>query len=244
MKKNLIMKFVDPGETYGPHKIERMLRTAAPFETVVDIGAGWGRDLELARTVCGGGDLFALECDQAKIEALKGLGYITHKVNIEEERLPLTDESADVVIANQVLEHIKEIFWIFHEVARILKIGGVFIIGVPNIASLTSRIRLLFGFHPTQARMYSAHVRCFSKNDFESFLRKCWPGGFRLEKFTGSQFYPFPRSIARPLSGAFPTLAQVIFFMFRKTAAYDGQFLGASREMESNYRVGPVEESL
>ena len=39
--------------------------------------------------------------------------------NIERDDLPLADGQADLIIANQVLEHTKEIFWIFHEVSRL-----------------------------------------------------------------------------------------------------------------------------
>ncbi|MEK6620867.1 MAG: hypothetical protein AABZ13_00100, partial [Planctomycetota bacterium] len=34
---------------------------------------------------------------------------------IENEILPLKDESINIIIANQILEHTKEIFWIFKE---------------------------------------------------------------------------------------------------------------------------------
>ena len=34
---------------------------------------------------------------------------------------PFEDETVDILIVNQILEHCKEIFWIFHELTRVLK---------------------------------------------------------------------------------------------------------------------------
>lgn len=219
--------------------MEAMLRAAMPFGTVVDVGAGGGRDLGIARNMCEGGALHALECYPDNVTSLRERGYAVHEVNIEEERFPFGDESVDVVISNQVLEHVKEVFWIFHEVSRILRTGGVYIVGVPNLSALHNRLLMLFGGHPTQAKMCSAHVRCFSRGDFELFLGECWPGGYRVEQFMGSQFYPFPGPVARKLAGVFPSLAHTIFFMLRKTRAYDGAFVrypGLAR-LATNYRT-------
>jgi SAM-dependent methyltransferase len=236
-------RFIDHDETYGPQVVEAMLRAAMPFSTLVDVGAGMGRDLGIARAVCPHGALHAVECYPDNVRLLRERGCTVHAVNIEEESLPFADESIDVVLSNQVLEHVKELFWIFHEMTRVLRVGGVCILGVPNLSALHNRLLMLFGGHPTQSKMCSAHVRCFSKGDFGLFLDECWPEGFRLEKFMGSQFYPFPGGVARRLAGAFPTLAHTIFFMLRKTRAYDGAFCRYPilARLETNYRTQAVD---
>lgn len=239
-------RFIDHGETYGPHVVEAMLRAAMPFSSLVDVGAGAGRDLGIARAVCPNGALYAVECYPDNVRLLRERGCLVYPVNIEEEALSFEDESIDVVLSNQVLEHVKEVFWIFHEMARVLRVGGVCILGVPNLSALHNRLLMLFGGHPTQSKMCSAHVRCFSKGDFGLFLDECWPGGFRLEKFMGSQFYPFPGPMARCLAGAFPTLAHTIFFMLRKTKSYDGSFCRypVQARLETNYRTQPGERPV
>ncbi|WP_419876526.1 hypothetical protein [Francisella tularensis] len=85
------------------------------------------------------------------------------------------------MIANQVLEHTKELFWINHEVFRCLKIGGYFYVGVPNILSIHNRILMLFGYHPTCSKSISAHVRGFSPKDIKQFYRNI-AGSFLLSK--------------------------------------------------------------
>jgi SAM-dependent methyltransferase len=126
--------------------------------------------------------------------------------NIERDSLPLADGSADLIIANQVLEHTKEIFWIFHEVSRSLKIGGHFLFGVPNICSLHNRLLLLFGRQPTQHKLCSAHVRPFSKGDTLAFLNACFPGGYRVEKFRGGPILPISCALIPCARQCFPDI--------------------------------------
>jgi SAM-dependent methyltransferase len=173
---------------------------------------------------------------------LRSQGHVVHQLDLERDRLPFETEGVDLILANQVLEHTKEIFWIFHEVARSLRIGGHFIFGVPNVCSFHNRVLMLAGRHPTQHKLYSAHVRPFSKADTLRFLEVCAPGTFELCAFAGSQFYPAPAGISRLLARAFPTAAFSIFFMIRKVRDYDGGFLThpVDAALETNFWLGPT----
>ena len=110
-------------------------------------------------------------------------------------------------IVNQVLEHIKEIFCINHEVLRILKPEGFFFIGVTNDLAFHNCILGNFGFHPTCNKSIFVHVRIFSKIDiylFHQFIRKNFCA---IYVFYGSQFCPFPKSFARILLIFLPNLS-------------------------------------
>lgn len=137
---------------------------------------------------------------------------------------PFEDESFDFIIANQILEHMKEVFWVMHEITRVLKVGGRLVVGVPNVASLHNRLGLLLGKHPTQSKTCSAHVRVFSKNDFLLFLEEGFPQGYSLESFAGSQFYPFPKKMSRFFASLCPQSAFSIFFLLKKNKAYIDSF--------------------
>jgi len=125
---------------------------------------------------------------------------------LEHDRLPFPNDHFEVVIANQILEHVKEVFWIFHEVTRTLKVGGHFIIGVPNLASLHNRVLLSLGRQPSIIKNNSAHVRGWTKHDMLRFTDSCFPNGYELRGFGGGNFYPFPGVVAKPLSFIFQML--------------------------------------
>jgi SAM-dependent methyltransferase len=131
------------------------------------------------------------------------MGIEPISLNIENQQFPFENESIDFIIANQILEHTKEIFWINHEIFRSLRIGGYLYLGVPNVLSLHNRILGIFGVHPTSTKLISAHVRVFSKNDTINFYSNIAGRFTSIEKFSGSQFYPFPKIMARPLSTTF-----------------------------------------
>lgn len=215
---------VDNLEQYGPHVIERFARMIGKVETVADLGAGSGRDLSIVKSVHPSAKAIAVEGGQNYAGELRTITDQVYVADIERDELPFDDGSIDLIMANQVLEHTKEVFWIFHNVSRCLRVGGHFLFGVPNVVSLHNRFLSVFGGHPSQHKLCSAHVRPFSKDDTLKFLNACFPGGYHLVAFAGSQFYPFPRAIARPLARLFPTAAFSIFFLIRKQAPYTEQF--------------------
>jgi SAM-dependent methyltransferase len=235
-----LARFVDHSETYGPQVIERFVRRLSSVGLAVDLGAGHGRDLAIVSSIHPEATTVGVEAGQEYAGELQGKVNHIYVLDIERETLPFRSATVDLVIANQVLEHTKEVFWIFHEVTRCLKLGGHFIFGVPNIASFHNRLLLLLGRHPTQHKMVSAHVRPFSKADAMLFLNACFPGGYRMIAFEGSQFYPFPPRLARLLAKIFPTAAFSIFFMLQKTAEYSDEFATypARAQLETNFWTG------
>ncbi|MEE8612108.1 MAG: class I SAM-dependent methyltransferase [Sphingomonas aquatilis] len=233
-------RFIDHTETYGAHVIESMLRQVRAVQVAVDLGAGTGRDLRLIKHLHPQAHTVAVEAAGDSAEALRGIADDVFLLDIERDTLPFADNSVDVIIANQIMEHTKEVFWIFHQVARTLRPGGKFIMGVPNVLSMHNRFGSLAGVHPTQHKLSCAHVRPFSRRDTEIFLQDCSPGTFKLSGFGGSQFYPFPKAISRILAGAFPNAAFSIFFSFEKVGAYHDGFAKYPEraQLETNFFVG------
>ena len=233
-------RYVDHLETYGPHVLEEFLRDCPSPRTILDIGAGSGRDLDIARSVWGAARQYAVEAYGPYVEALTARRIDVRQVNIERDRLPFDDESLDVIIANQVMEHLKEVFWVFHEVARSLSVGGSLLVGVPNLVSLHNRVLSVLGRHASQHKLVSAHVRPFSRKDFELFLDTCFPGGFRVRSFRGSQFYPLPARPSRIAARIFPNAAFSVFFHVEKLRKYEGSFLEhpVTARLETNFFLG------
>ena len=196
--------------------------------------------LKLAKEVTPDADLIAVEAYEPYAQELRSLGIEVFSANIEHDRLPFENNQCDLIIANQVLEHTKEIFWIFNEISRVLPVGGHLIIGVPNLASLHNRLLLLLGKQPSPIKTASAHIRGFTKGDILHFLESCFPGGYRMTAFGGSNFYPFPPVIAKPLAHLMPTMAWGIFLLFEKKRSYNRQFLDfpVHERLETNFYLG------
>ncbi len=231
---------IDRTLNYGRQVVTGFLEDAGDFRTVLDIGAGLGFDLAAARRIRESAELHAIEVNSGCVDHLSRQGVQVHQIDLEKERIPLPDGSVDVVLANQVLEHTKEIFWIFHEVSRVLRTGGHFIIGVPNLAAFHNRLLLLAGRQPTPLQNATAHVRGFTKGDILRFAESIFPGGYRLRRFGGSNFYPFPPLLARPLARLLPSMAWGIFLMLQIRRPYHREFLDypVEKQLETNFFVG------
>ena len=229
---------VDKSLNYGRHNIELFAKKINSYVTVLDIGAGSGYDLMIYKSKNPTVQLMALEGYGPNITNLESKGIVTFNHNLEIDVFPFEDKSIDVINANQILEHTKEIFWIFHEVTRALKVGGHFVLAVPNLASLHNRLLLLFGKQPTPIQNDSAHIRGYTKSDILQFL-KIWDG-YEVIDFKGSNFYPFPPVLAKPLAKALPNMAWSIFFLLKKTKEYNNEFIWwpIEKRLETNFYLG------
>ncbi len=234
------MFVIDRSLNYGRPVIRKFLASIGGYKTAADLGAGTGVDLKIAGEVNPSAHLHAIEVHKPYADNLRTMGYTVHSINIEHDKFPFANESMDVLMANQVLEHVKEVFWIFHEVSRSLKVGGHFIVGVPNLASLHNRILLGIGRQPTAIQVNSAHVRGYTRQGLMRFVNDAAPGVYRLKAWGGSNFYPFPPFIAKPLAALFPGMAWGCFLLLEKIGKYDKQFLDyiAPGKLETNFYAG------
>jgi SAM-dependent methyltransferase len=238
------LTIVDHTETYGRHVLAKVVESLN-VALCIDLGCGNGDDLMVVKKTHPRAKCVGVDLDDRNKERLSNRSIEFVTLNIENQYLPFESETVDFIIANQVLEHTKEIFWIHHEIFRTLRVGGYLYMGVPNALSLHNRILGLFGIHPTCLKMISGHVRGFSKKDTILFYREIGGGFLTTERFYGSQFYPFPGIIARPLAKAFPSFAFSIFFLIKKAGTYRGEFIRwlSENPLETNfYRPKDAEE--
>jgi len=195
-----------------------ILRMVEPDENakILDCGCGNGDfTTELANRI-GTSHVYGVELIEELAEAAENRGIKVYQANLN-EKLPIGDETFDVVHANQIIEHLFETDRFIREIYRVLKQGGYAIISTPNLASLHSIVSLLFGKQPLTAHISneikvgtlvnpryskhsgkgSAHLRIFTYDGLKKLFEYY---GFRIEKIIGVGYYPFPTRIARLLS--------------------------------------------
>jgi SAM-dependent methyltransferase len=184
---------------------------------ILDVGLGGAEDLlslrEQTRDLQV--ELYGVECLDWRIARAREQGIRVFAIDIERERIPLEDASLDVLMANHVVEHLKELFFFFSEVSRVLRPGGICIIGCPNLGSWHNRLALLFGQEPPCARVLGSHVRGITIPGFRRFIEH--GGFFRLERVKGRAFYLAPGVLSQGLATLFPGLGSAVHFVMSRT---------------------------
>lgn len=219
--------------------IERHMNNDLKNISILDIGMGTATDLiNIARHFANKAiKLYGVDSYEANVSKAGSKGIEALRLDIERQSLPFTDNFFDIVIINQVIEHTKELFFIFGEISRVIKTGGILIIGVPNLAAWHNRILLALGRQPTCIKILGPHVRGFTKRAFTDFITT--DGYFEVLEVRGSNFYPFPPSISPYISRILPTFSISLFFLCRRTSK-NGNFLDIlnSRFFETEYYRG------
>lgn len=99
-------------------------------------------------------------------------GVEGRECNLELDSLPYEDACFDLVVFTETLEHIpRSPYVLLGEVKRVLKPGGLVLFSVPNLSSLSNRIRFVLGRNVlTVERFYSdsfGHFREYNMREVE-----------------------------------------------------------------------------
>ena len=152
-------------------------------DTVIDLGSGAGNDCFVARVETGesgkiiGIDFTPAMIEKARINAEKR-GY--NNVAFREgdiEKMPVADNTADVVVSNCVLNLVPNKKAVFSEIYRVLKVGGHFSISdIVLTGNLPEEIQ-------TAAEMYAGCVAGASmKKDYLNYIEQAGFKNIKLQK--------------------------------------------------------------
>lgn len=87
------------------------------------------------------------------------------KIDLQ-QKFPIEDASVDLALCCETIEHLPNQYFLFQEVARIIKPGGIFILTTPNSSSLRSRF--------SQFIMESEHYGAPAPNELNALTT--WEG--------------------------------------------------------------------
>ena len=114
---------------------------------ILDVGSGDGILISRIAKKLNAKDISCVELEEDCVKKLKSFGYNVESFDLN-NKFPYKDSSFDYIIANQIIEHLYFTDKFMEEIKRVLRPSGTLILSTTNLASLHSRILLLFGFMP------------------------------------------------------------------------------------------------
>jgi methionine biosynthesis protein MetW len=140
---------------------------------VLDLGCGNGEFLALLRDTrqCSG---YGIEIDDANVLACAQRGVNVIQLNLEEGLALFEDQSFDVVLQIETLQHLRNTEKMLRETARVGRTG---IVSFPNFAHWPNRLQVAAGRMPvTRVLPYqwydTPNIRVGTFADFEVLARK------------------------------------------------------------------------
>ena len=187
--------------------MELIAALVPPGSRVLDLGCGTGALLAHLRDTrqCTG---YGVEIDDANVLACTRRGVNVIQLNLEEGLAIFEDQSFDVVLQLDTMQHLRHTERLLRETARVGRVG---VISFPNFAHWPNRLRVVTGRMPvTKALPYqwydTPNIRVGTYTDCEVLLRK---DGFQVLDAFGIQD---GRAVRR-----FPNLlASVAVFKFQR----------------------------
>jgi SAM-dependent methyltransferase len=185
-------------------------------DRLVDLGGGDGSESAILRTAARARELICVDTDGKALKKAKAKGCLTLQADLN-QKLPLPESSADIVVANQLIEHLPETDNLLKNIFRVLKPGGVTVICTPNLASWHNIASLIFGWQPFAMQISNrwflgnplhplyqqptgtkrAHLRVFTHRSLKELIIAY---GLTVIEDKGVGYYPWPKPIAKFLS--------------------------------------------
>ena len=185
-------------------ELARLRRDGAQPRALLDVGCWDGETTARYGRTLGGSSMHGVEVFAAQARAARARGIEVAECDLETQPLPWGDGTMDVIVVNQVFEHLKNVWLPMSEVARLLAPGGHLVFSVPNLASLHNRVMLAGGMQPSSIRTFGPHVRGFTFRQTRAFLE--YGGYLEVVRAVGVGFYPLPlrlgNLVARAWTGA------------------------------------------
>lgn len=207
---------------------------------------------------CGDGQKTAIFKRKIRCKEMVGIDGVLGRLTVAEKNginkiitsnlettWPFKENSFDVVISNQVIEHINDVDLFISEIYRILKPGGYAVISTENLASWHNIVSLILGYQDFSHHLlkkahigtplslhYKEKTVTWSKKDNSGVDDTAFPHikiftlrslinaftiyGFKLENKLGSGYYPISGTLSTIMSKFDPYHSHFICIKMRK----------------------------
>jgi len=198
---------------------------------IVELGCGEGSILLTIARAFGAKEVYGVDINEEALKKARAKGIKVAKVDLNKEPLPFPSEFFDIVLMQEVIEHLTNPDNAIEETYRILKPKGYFLISTPNLAWWVNRLALLFGYQPywtecstkfnvgkfrrNVTEPLSGHLRLYT---FKALQELITLHGFKIVSAKGLTYDNVPfifRKIDQILSKK-PSLSQIILLLAQK----------------------------
>ena len=113
--------------------------------------------------------------------------------NLDQDRIPIADGHADVVVSAETIEHVENPRALMRELVRLARPGGWVFVTTPNQLSLASLLCLLargeFQYFQKGPGMYPAHITALLEIDLRRIADECSLVDIHVRKGQGKPAY-------------------------------------------------------
>jgi SAM-dependent methyltransferase len=165
---------LNPAENAG--LVALLQGSVAPGDDCLDLGCGDG-------SACGpwlsehAGTYLGVDISERALELARARGLKTRRIE-DNGKLPFPDESFDVVVCSEVLEHLLEPQAAVSDAWRVLRPSGLIVVTVPNAAYIRRRYQLavrgIFDHTETRSRSSSPGAIRTSASSRRRHSRTSW----------------------------------------------------------------------
>ncbi len=155
---------------------------------VLEIGCGAGGGTLYLKSILEPKEIIGVDISKTAVEKAQKKGINAHTINVSEEKLPFKNETFDLVVTFEVIEHVFDTGAFIEEINRVLKPGGTLFISTPNLAWWANKVLLAFGYQPANTevdlehatigkpKMFpqgtpAGHIHVFTKKSMKEFLK-------------------------------------------------------------------------
>ncbi|GAB3767672.1 methionine biosynthesis protein MetW [Ramlibacter monticola] len=153
--------------------LHTIAKLVPPGSRVLDLGCGDGALLDLLQRErgCTG---YGIEIDDENLLACVRRGVNVIQLNLDQGLTVFEDDSFDVVLQIDTLQHLRNAEWMLRETARVGKLG---IVAFPNFAHWPNRLSVARGRMPVTKRLPyqwydTPNIRVGTYKDFEVLATK------------------------------------------------------------------------